>query len=219
MFRFRLKTLNWKYIVGEVILIFLGINLAIWFNNWNTAQKLNANKEIAIAKIEEEINNNRQELIRAREKNKNIPASIENFRKLRSDDYEGTVATVDQMTAYRLAYPDFFSVVDSVDLGYGLYEYIGNTSINIELAELTEIAWETTKDMGIANEFGFDCLYELENMYNVQRLVQKEINKSAEALQNNDVDRLVRVLDFIRQLDTQLERDYNRMLENINTCQ
>ncbi len=218
MFRFRLKSLNWKYIIGEVILIFLGINLAIWFNNWNTAQKLDANKQIAIAKVEGEIKNNLQELIRAREKNKNIPASIENFRNLRSDDHKGTVATVDQMTAYRLTYPDFFSVVDSVDLGSGLYEYVGNTSINIELAELTEIAWETTKDMGIANEFGFDCLYELENMYNIQRLVQQEINKSAEALQNNDVDRLVRVLDFIRQLDIQLERDYNRMLENISIC-
>ncbi len=219
MFRFRLKTLNWKYIVGEVILIFLGINLAIWFNNWNTAQKLNANKEIAIAKIEEEINNNLLELIRAREENKNIPAAIENFRNLRSDDHEGTVATVDQMNTYKSAYPDFFRVTDSLSLGSDLYIYVGDTFINLELAELTEIAWETTKDMGIANEFGFDCLYELENMYNVQRLVQQEINKSAEALQSSDIERLIRILEFIRQLDIQLERDYKRMLENISICQ
>ena len=219
MFRFRLKSLNWKYIIGEIVLIFLGINLAIWFNNWNTAQKLNADKEIAIAKIEEEINNNLEELIRAREENRNIPAAIENFGTLRSDDHEGTVATVDQMNTYRSAYPEFFRVTDSLSLGSGLYMYVGDTFINLELAELTEIAWETTKDMGIANEFGFDCLYELENMYNVQRLVQQEINKSAEALQTSDIERLIRILEFIRQLDTQLERDYKRMLENISICQ
>ena len=29
------KSLNWKYALGEVVLIFIGITLAMWFNNWN----------------------------------------------------------------------------------------------------------------------------------------------------------------------------------------
>jgi hypothetical protein len=29
------KHIDWSYAVGEIILIFLGISLAIWFNNWN----------------------------------------------------------------------------------------------------------------------------------------------------------------------------------------
>ena len=29
------KHIDWGYAVGEIILIFLGISLAIWFNNWN----------------------------------------------------------------------------------------------------------------------------------------------------------------------------------------
>ena len=32
-------TPNWKYAIGELTLIFLGISLAIWFNNWNDEQK------------------------------------------------------------------------------------------------------------------------------------------------------------------------------------
>ena len=218
MYRFRLKSLNWKYIIGEVILIFLGINLAIWFNDWNATRKLNENKQIAIAKIEEEISNNLQELTRAREENKHITGAIQDFRKLKSDDHNGIVATVDQMKTYGSAYPDFFRVTDSIPLGSGLYMYGGDTFINLELAELTEIAWETTKDMGIANEFGFDCLYELESMYIVQRMVQKEIDNSAEALQNNDIDLLMRVLAFIEQLDAQLEGDYRRMLDQLDIC-
>lgn len=30
---------NWKYALSELLLIFLGISLAIWFNNWNDEQK------------------------------------------------------------------------------------------------------------------------------------------------------------------------------------
>ena len=199
-------------------MIFLGINLAIWFNNWNTSRKLDQNKAIAIAKIQEEINNNIVELVRARNANASIPAAIENFRNMRSDKYEGTVATSSEMTLYLKEFPGFYTVVDSTVLEPGLYRYEGDTFINLELAELTEIAWETSKDMEIANEFGFDCLYELENMYNVQRLVKKEIDKSAEALQSSDISRLERILEFIRQLDSQLERDYKRMLSNIKIC-
>jgi hypothetical protein len=35
-----LHPLNWKYALGEILLIFIGINLAIWFNNWNETRKL-----------------------------------------------------------------------------------------------------------------------------------------------------------------------------------
>ncbi len=199
-------------------MIFIGINLAIWFNNWNTSRKLDQNKAIAIAKIQEEINNNLIELVRARNANASIPAAIEKFKNMRSDKYEGTVATSSEMTLYIKEFPGFYTVMDSTILEPGLYRYEGDTFINLELAELTEIAWETSKDMEIANEFGFDCLYELENMYNVQRLVKKEIDKSAEALQTSDISRLERILEFIRQLDSQLERDYKRMLSNINIC-
>ena len=33
------RRLNLKYIFGEILLLFIGINLAIWFNNWNTSKK------------------------------------------------------------------------------------------------------------------------------------------------------------------------------------
>ncbi len=48
--RFFKKTrFNWKYILGEITLIFLGISLAIWFNNWNERVKLR-NSEISVLK-------------------------------------------------------------------------------------------------------------------------------------------------------------------------
>ncbi len=199
-------------------MIFLGINLAIWFNDWNTSQKINDSKEIAVNRIEEEIRNNMEELVRAREINSRITGAVLAMRKMQSEAYNGTVAGIEEMSAFHADYPEFFQQTDSALVEPGLYRYEGDTKINLELAALSDIAWETTKDMGIASEFGFDCLYQLENMYNVQRLVQKEIDNSAEALQKNDIERLLRVLEFINQLDAQLERDYNRVLENLGIC-
>lgn len=199
-------------------MIFLGINLAIWFNDWNTARKIDDSKALAIEKIEGEIRNNLEEIVRAREINTKIPEAISAIKNMQSEKHEGTVATIEEMTAFRNSFPNFFIPIDSIQVVPGLYRYEGDTKINLELAELTEIAWETTKDMGIASEFGFDCLYQLENMYNVQRLVQNEIDNATEALQKTDIERLIRVLEFIRQLDTQLERDYKRVLDNLGVC-
>lgn len=218
MKRLKLRSLNWKYIIGEVVLIFLGINLAIWFNDWNTDRKIKDSKKVAIEKIQEEIQNNIEELVRAGQINMRIPQAFSSMEQMQSEVYGGTVATMEEMSAYQTNYPGFFQVTDSSLISSDLYLYEGNAKINIELAELTDIAWETTKDMGIASEFGFDCLYQLENMYNVQRLVQREIDNLSEALQNNDIEKLFRILDFIDQLDSQLERDYNQVLDNLGVC-
>lgn len=40
MIRLKSQKLTLKYAIGEIILIFIGITVAIWFNNWNEARKL-----------------------------------------------------------------------------------------------------------------------------------------------------------------------------------
>ncbi len=215
---FRLKSMNWKYIVGEVLLIFLGITMAIWFDNWNSQQKIDQRKEEAVVKIREEIEQNLAELTDARDKNSDIAPAIMAFRGLVSPGYKGTVTTPEKMHAYLNSFPGFFTLKDSVYKREGLYGYEGETFINLELAALSDIAWETTKELDIANDLGFECLYDLETMYNVQQLVQVEIDKSSEALQNQEIDRMLRILEFMRQLGAQLEQSYQAMLGNMDVC-
>jgi len=38
---------NWKYVIGEVTLIFLGISLAIGFQNWNQT-RIEGQKEATV---------------------------------------------------------------------------------------------------------------------------------------------------------------------------
>jgi hypothetical protein len=90
--------------------------------------------------------------------------------------------------------------------------------VELELVELSDIAWETTKSLDILNEFGYECLYELESMYSLQSRVQKEIDKSSDALQNNDLDALLIILSFIDQLEIQLEKKYKKTLSLIDNC-
>lgn len=100
----------------------------------------------------------------------------------------------------------------------GLYRYQGSTFINLELAELSKIAWETTKSFNTANVFNYECLYILEGMYNLQGRVVNEIEKAARALQKAEMKELMRVLEFLSQYDIQLEEDYNNMLKSIDNC-
>ena len=217
MGRFKKTQINWKYIIGEVLLIFIGISLAIWFNNWNSSRRTASEKKIAIEKIEGEILNNLDDLIKAREGNSKIKTAMDIYNSFHLNEV-GTVATPSQMREFRMKYPRFFRVEDSTAYRKDQWIYEGDTYINLELTELTQIAWETSKVTGITSAFGYECLYILEGMYNMQKLVQEEMVKAAEALQERNVDRLLRILQFIDQYDSQLEADYRRALETIKTC-
>ncbi len=215
---FKPSTVNWKYIVGEILLIFFGISLAIWFNNWNASNTVNENKRIAIDKIEEEIQNNLKELHKAREVNLKIPKAIEAYEEMVPESYGQAVSSISKMKDFQENFPEFFIIKDSVQINDSLYRYLGSNRIKLELLSLSQIAWETSRNMGITNEFGYECLYSLENMHNIQLLVQNEINKAAEALQNGELERLKRILGTVNQLDVQLEEAYTLMLKNIADC-
>jgi len=212
------KKLNLKYIFGEIFLLFIGINLAIWFNNWNTSKKINEEKKVAISKITEEIENNRLEIDSVLNNNHQIINANRDFNNL----YDGNTSTINaspkQLKLLNNKYPDYFSVKDSTAIDNGMYNYRGTTQIKLEIPTLTEIAWKTTTTLNVTNEFNYDCLYELESLYNLQRRVQIEINKSADALQQGKLEELLIILEFLNQLGGQLQNDYESVKKNISNC-
>lgn len=212
------RKLNLKYIIGEILLLFIGINLAIWFNDWNASKKTNEDKTVALSKIVEEINNNKLEVDSLINNNRNILNAYQDYREF----YDGNTSLVkmrpEQFRLLKDKYPDFFRLKDSTAIENGLFQYKGTTYVNLEITTLTEIAWKTTTTLDVSNEFNYECLYDLESLYNLQRRVQNEIEKSANALQKRELEDLMRVLEFIEQLGGQLQESYTSMLENINNC-
>ena len=216
---FRLgKNFNWKYIIGEILLIFIGINLAIWFNDWNTSRNAREQKSVAIAKIKEEVESNLEELQFTEEKNDLVLEAFATYKKYYTDTPSEAVALPHEMAELQKKYPRFFRITDSAEVGDGIYKYQGGTFIQLELPELTEIAWETTRSTNIAREFDYECLYGLEGVYLLQRRVQKELDKAAEALKQRKLREIISILEFEKQISEQLLSDYQEVLDNIDAC-
>ena len=138
---FKLKgEFNWKYVVGEILLIFIGINLAIWFNNWNTSKKSEYEKQVAIEKITEEIENNRSELNLARSKNMLILSAFNDYQNLYNGNTSELIASPESLDILQNKYPNFYRITDSTYYSEGIFRYKGGTHIELEIPSLTEIA-------------------------------------------------------------------------------
>ena len=64
MLRFykKIKEFNWKYALGEISLIFVGITLAIWFNNWNQSRIDENKKNQYLTELKSDLQNDYEEL-------------------------------------------------------------------------------------------------------------------------------------------------------------
>ena len=54
--------LNWKYAIGEIVLIFIGISLAIAFQNWNDQRKKNKLEQEILGQIYDDIKFNKTDV-------------------------------------------------------------------------------------------------------------------------------------------------------------
>ncbi len=212
------KKPNWKYILGEILLLFIGINLAIWFNNWNTSKKLNEDKKIAIHKITEEIKSNKNEIDNILNNYQSILNAYGKFKGVYDKNTSIVITTPSYLDSLNKKHPDFFKVKDSIAVNDSLFRYWGSTFIDLEIPNLSEIAWKTTMTLNISNIFDYECLYEIENLYNLQRRVQKEIDKAANALQKRELETLMNILEFLNQLGVILREKYDSVLESSVNC-
>lgn len=220
MFRFlkRKAKINWKYIIGEILLIFFTITLAIWFNNWNESRKIATSKKIAMAKVIEEMDSNSKELAGAMVVFDNVYNAYMAFNRIYDGNTSEILARPRDLHALQSKYPGFYQVRDSVLTKEKMYRYNGTTMVELELPVLTEIAWQTTLSTNISSELDFECMYNLESVYNSQRRVQNEINKAADALQKGAIKDLMRILQFLNQLGPQLQDNFSEVKEKLKDC-
>ena len=68
-----------KYAIGEIILVVIGILIALTINNWNETRKANNNEITLLQKLQEENSINLESLIYDVDYRKNMPKIIEDF--------------------------------------------------------------------------------------------------------------------------------------------
>ncbi|MEL7122790.1 MAG: hypothetical protein AAFO07_25310 [Bacteroidota bacterium] len=210
---------DWKYILGEIALIFIGINLAIWFNNYNAAQKTNQAKTLAIQKIAEEIEQNTQGLDSARINNKGIVEAFYAVSDLRHpSDPDMLFTTPVMLRQFQKDHPDFFHVNDSIIINKDSVEYIGGFSVNFEITQLSDIAWQTARSIDILHELNYDCLLNLGSLYDLQNRVVKVTDQTVDKLQGDDWEGMLKMLEFLDQLEMYLLENYKQIKENLKEC-
>ncbi len=208
-----------KYAIGEIVLVVVGILIALSINNWSATNKSNHGKEVVISKIKDEIKNNSRELEKANVINQKIVMAFKEYSKIFSGTSSEVIAKPNEIQRLKKEYPNFFRVKDSFKLDSQKYRYLGKTFIELEIPNITSIAWETTRTINIANEFEYDCLYDLENTYNLQTRVKREIDKATDALLKGEVEDLFKILGVMNQLESQLKASYNDLLMRIDDCE
>ncbi|UII74808.1 hypothetical protein LV716_11085 [Flagellimonas sp. HMM57] len=214
---FKVKTINWKYIFGEIFLIFVGINLAIWFNDWNSSKAIQNDKEVALSKIKVELEANLEELVVNRSLNQKIPSFLTEMDSLKNGN-EALILTPSDMKELWDRYPEQIKGVDSIPVDDKLNKYEIDAFVNLEITDLSSIAWDVAKSTGIFHKFGYDCLYELQGLYNTQDLVKTELKNATDALRTGTMQDFLRVLEFMVQLENQLEDQYREMIKSIDNC-
>lgn len=68
--------INWQYAIGEVILIFIGISLALTFSNWNENQKERQTENEILVNLKNTLVNDLVNLNKAQKTNRRIESSI-----------------------------------------------------------------------------------------------------------------------------------------------
>lgn len=207
-----------KYAIGEIVLVVIGILIALSINNWNATNKSNHDKEVIVSKIKEEVKNNRQQLVKANGINQKVLKAFNAYSKFYNGASTEVITTPTELLKLQKEYPGFFRVKDSFVYDSQRYRYTGGTVIELELPDITSIAWETTRAINIANEFDYDCLYDLANTYNLQTRVKREIDKATDALLKNESEDLFKILKGMNQLELQLKVSYNEILATIDYC-
>lgn len=206
-----------KYIIGEVLLLFIGINLAIQFNNWNSARQAKKSIEIAIEKINEETTYNKNELENSIKSYHKIIAFLTAHKEIGNFSTD-IVTSVDLMSKFRKDFSDFYIVKDSSKLGLDKYNYKGIIGIEVEVTDLKSIAWETAKSASILDFTNYNCLYELESVYNLQEKVKISIDNAMSDLYNGNFEKLLRSLKYLVQLQDQLIKTYDKLPNKLLTC-
>jgi hypothetical protein len=206
------------YAIGEIVLVVIGILIALSINNWNATNKSNHDKEVIISKIKEEIKGNLKELVAVIELNKNLIEAYKSYSSVYNGKSSEIIISSKEFAKLQKEFPKFFRVKDSVRIDIGSYRYIGETFIELEIPDITSIAWETIRTINIANEFDYECLYQLESLYNLQDRVKGEVDIAVELLQQGEMINLLKKVGIINQIGVQLKSNYEEVLTIIDDC-
>ena len=213
------RKIDGKYIATEFVLIVVGILLAINSNTWTSNRKLDAQSKTSLEKIRNESVRNIEELEKSLTSNERAQTLYTAFLTLQE---EADTASIDYVIAKLgpmvAEYGDQMGI-SSEEVGQAA-RALGDIQlpVDLELAELNDIAWQAAKLSNTVNQFEYDCLSELLSIYNLQSLFLTEQGKLIDTIVEQDLNKLRIVLNIGLQLGNELQGRYRSLLNEENAC-
>ncbi|MEQ8304232.1 MAG: DUF6090 family protein [Cyclobacteriaceae bacterium] len=201
--------IDWiNHLVGLLGVLF-GVLIAFWLNNWNESRKERDSVETALRNVKFEI-----------EKNLGTMDSVLIINKRQRDMLEEYLEHIDEDMNAKLSKKRLNPLVEKYS------DYLSadgaGVRINLELFQLSEVAWNTTHRTGILAAIHFELAFTLESAYDLQEKVNSFDNTLISELRTlsgkrESFQRIYRALDIEINLATQLkEREFPKALKAIN---
>ncbi len=210
------RKIKWKYIISEIILIVIGISIAIGLNNWNSNRKTLIEKRVALENIKSEVDDNNKELLKSAEVNQKTIEFLTKAIELYDSD-DKIVAVPKYVNQLQKNFPERLIVNDSTKMK-GEYTYDISIKYIINSAELSEIAWETTKINNLVSQFEFVCTKQIIAVYNLQEQFMYEQQKLNDLMLTGNINQLLDRMKRLMKLKEVLLVRYENLRNNFNNC-
>ena len=176
-----MKSLNWKYLLVEVVFLVLGIFLALKIDQWAAEQKIEERRSLALQNIQEELKGNLEQLVSGGDNDSLMQLFADIFPLLSKENSEKSEyylldarpAELDNVKK-RNPPSEFvrgYIKQDSIPLGKGRYRYRVRLDYELNTITLFDLAWESAKIGGLMEGLDFSCTrglflaYDLQNDY------------------------------------------------------
>ncbi|OUR92057.1 hypothetical protein A9Q87_08130 [Flavobacteriales bacterium 34_180_T64] len=195
----------------------LGVLLAFYLNNLNSRSKIESRKLISIQNLNNELLNNKTALLDSKD-NERLIDFLSEIKELDHEFSNELITATNTMMKLKTSYSDFIEIRDSIGIRDDLYKYNVAYQFELNLDDLQNIAWETSKMSNITNELNYDCLQVLVKVYSLQEIFTNEQQKIINHFVNAEHDKLLGALLIVQQLKSQLMNVMIEGQKEINNC-
>jgi hypothetical protein len=154
------RKVDWlNHLVGLISVVF-GVLIAFWLNSWSMERKEQREIRTALQNVKSEILRNQASLDSTITENKKQRDFLSDYMNYTNDKME---SVVDEITWREMArkYPEFAT------------EKSSSVRIDMDLFQLSEVAWATTNRTGILSSIDFELAFTLEETYDLQEKVNE----------------------------------------------
>jgi hypothetical protein len=191
--------------------------LALYLDNLSDHSKIEQRKKQSFEIIEKEMSANRSILIDSLSND----SLVDFLSAVQNIDYGISnilITSIKTMNDLKRKFPSNIKISDSTLIDNDQYLYDVAFKIELNLNDLQNIAWETAKMSNITQEFNYECLQVLVDIYTTQDIYYREHQKILNHFVSADHSKLLTALLIEQQLKAQLTKALGEGLTKLEYC-